>query len=51
MCGRELNLYQIKILDRTKFKAFGDNKMNTAKLMNSLFDRLENTVGQGEKAG
>ena len=39
-----------KILDVTKFKAFAD-KLIVAKMMISLYDRLENTVGKGENAG
>ena len=35
----------------TKLKAFADNKLNVAKMMISLFDRGENTVGKGENAG
>ena len=40
-----------KILDMTKLKAFADNKSKGAKMMISLFDRAENTVGKGENAG
>ena len=32
----------------TKFKAFADYNLNSAKMMISLFDRVENTVGKGE---
>ena len=32
-------------------KAFADNQLNVGKMMISLFDRLENAVGKGEKAG
>ena len=39
-----------KFLDLTKLKAFADNKLNVAKGMLSLFDRVENTVGKGENA-
>ena len=39
-----------KILDVTKLKAFADNKSNIAKMTISLFDRVENTVRQGENA-
>ena len=39
------------ILDRTKLKAFADDKLNVAVLMIFLFDRVENTVGKGENAG
>ena len=37
--------------DRTKFKAFADDKLNVAKMMIPLFNRVENTVGKGENAG
>ena len=44
-------LPQNKILDWTKSKKFADDKLNVAKMMISLFDRMENTVGKGENAG
>ena len=37
-------------MNRSKFKAFADNTLNVAKLMISLFDTVENTVGKGENA-
>ena len=40
-----------KILGMTKLKAFADDKLNVAKMMISLLDRVENTVGIGENAG
>ena len=40
-----------KILDMTKLKALVDDKLNVAKMMISLFDRGENTVGKEENAG
>ena len=40
-----------KILDFTKLKAFADDKLNVAKMMISLFDRVESTMGKGENAG
>ena len=40
-----------KILDVTKLKAFADDKLNVARTMISLLDRIENTVGKGENAG
>ena len=47
-----LTLYQMtNFLDRTKFKAFADNKLSVAVMMISFFDRIENTVGKGENAG
>ena len=39
---------QEKNLDQTKFKAFADNKLNVTKIIISVFDRVENIVGQGE---
>ena len=33
-----------KILALTKLKAFADDKFNVAKLMTSVFNRVENTV-------
>ena len=40
-----------KILDVTKLKAFADHKINKAQMMISVFDRVENIVGNGENAG
>ena len=39
-----------KILDVTKLKPFVD-KLNVARIMIFLFERVENTVGSGENAG
>ena len=39
-----------KILDQTKLKAFADDKVNVAKMIISVFDRVENIVGKGEIA-
>ena len=50
--GKELTLSpKDKILDLTKLRAFADDKSNIAKMMMSLFDRIENTVEKGENAG
>ena len=38
-------------LDWMKFKAFADDKSNSAKIMISVFNRVENIVGKGENAG
>ena len=35
----------------TKLKAFADDKLYIAKMMISVFVRVENTVGKGENAG
>ena len=40
-----------KFLGLTKLKAFADNKFSVAKIMISLFDRVENIVEKGENAG
>ena len=40
-----------KILDRTKLKAFADDKLNVAKMIIFLLDRIENIVKKGENAG
>ena len=40
-----------KILDKTKLKAFADDKINVAQRMISDFDRLENIAGKGKNAG
>ena len=39
-----------KILDKTKLKAFADDKLNVTKMIFSIFDRVENIVGKGEIA-
>ena len=38
-------------LDSAKLKAFGENQMNVAQMITSVFDRVENNVGKGENAG
>ena len=40
-----------KISDVTKLKAFADDKLNVARIMIYLLDRVENTVGNEENAG
>ena len=40
-----------KILDRSKLKAFAEDNLNVAKMMISLYHRVENIVGKGENAG
>ena len=45
------SLQHDNILNVTKFKAFAEDKFNVAKMMISLFDRVENTVGKGENTG
>ena len=40
-----------KILDFAKFKVLADDKLNIVKMMISLYNRVENTVGKGENAG
>ena len=48
---KPFNSLQNDVLDWHKFKAFADDKLNVAKIMNSVFDRIENIVGKGENAG
>ena len=51
-CRYERNpLPNDKILDVIKLKAFTDDKLEVAKMTIYLFDREENTVGEGENAG
>ena len=38
-------------LDLTEFKAFADDKLDVAKIMISVFDRVEVIVGKEENAG
>ena len=40
----------IKILAWSKLKAFAVDKFTVAKMMISVFDRIENVVGKGENA-
>ena len=40
----------VKILDQSKLKAFADDELNVAKMIISVFDRVENIVGKGEIA-
>ena len=40
-----------EILDRTKSKAFVDDKLDLAKIMIFVYDMAENIVGKGENAG
>ena len=37
-----------KNLDMTKLKAFADDKLNIARIMISLYDGVENTMGKGK---
>ena len=40
-----------KILDVAKLKALAEDKLDGAKIVISLFDRVENTMVKGENAG
>ena len=40
-----------KILDRSKFKTFADNKIHVTENFKFVLGRVENTVGKGEIAG
>ena len=40
-----------KILDVSKLKASADDNLNVARMMISLLDHVENTMGKGENAG
>ena len=40
-----------KISDWSKLKAFSDDKLGVVKMMISVFDPLENTMGKGKNAG
>ena len=39
-----------KILDWSRLKAFADDSLNVTKMIISVFDRVENIVGNGEIA-
>ena len=47
ICRSSNNIF----LDRTKFKAFGDDILNVDEIMNYNLDRVGNIVGKGENAG
>ena len=38
-----------KILNKSKLKAFADNKLNFTKMTSSLLDRVDNTLGKRRK--
>ena len=40
-----------KILDRSKLKAFADDKLNATEKLKFVLGRVENIVGKGENAG
>ena len=40
-----------KIVDRSKLKAFADDKMNVTQKLKFALGRVENIVGKGENAG
>ena len=44
------SLPNVNMLDLSKLKAFADDKLKIIKMMISLFDRVENTLGKGETA-
>ena len=50
--GRRVNpLTNDNILNWSKLNAFADDKTKLAKMMISVFSRVENIVGKGENAG
>ena len=50
-CCNSIALPNNKILLCSKLKALADNKIDVVKMMISLLERVENTVGKGENAG
>ena len=46
LCSRLNSLPKDSFLDWTKFKAFADNKLDVAKMIISVFERIENIVGK-----
>ena len=48
---RVTSLPNDKISDRSKLKAFADDKINVIEKMKFVFGRVENIVGKGENAG
>ena len=51
LCCSFKSLPNDKITERSKFKAFADDKIKVAKMIIFVFDRVENNVGKGENAG
>ena len=49
--GKEITLYQTTTFDVIILKVFADGKVNVAKMMIAVFDRVENTVGKRGFAG
>ena len=45
------SLPNIKLLYSSKLKAFADSKLNIAKMMIYLFEKVKNIVGKGENPG
>ena len=44
-------MFNDKLLDWSKLKAFADDKLNLAKKWKFVLGRVENMVGKGENAG
>ena len=52
ICTINLTLYRTtKFLDKSKLKAFADNKINGTQKLKFRLGRVENIVGKGENAG
>ena len=45
------SLTKEQILDRTKFKAFADDKMYLTQMFYFVFDRVQNIMGKRESPG
>ena len=45
------SLPNVKILDRSKLKAFAEDKINVTEILKFVLERVENIVGKGENAG
>ena len=46
-----INPFSDKILARSKFRASANDNFDVAKIIQFIFDRVENIVGKGENAG
>ena len=50
VCNIFYSLPNDKILALSKLKVFAEDKLNAVKMVISLFDRIENTMGKGKNA-
>ena len=51
LCGGMQQFCDSSSLDRSKLKAFADNKINVTETQKFVLGRVENSMGKGENAG